>query len=91
MGARLGRQQQGPPPGALGAISACAGCVPGGKTAVKGIAAVVILIAVALCVLVWFTGGGTIQIVNFVLALVIVFLGIGMAAAPIRCRPCVCS
>ena len=72
-------------------IVACARCVPTGRSAVRGLGAIIALFAVAIAILVWFVDN-TFRYIEFGLAIMIFIFGLVVAfAIKARCGPCLCG
>jgi hypothetical protein len=73
-------------------VMACARCVPTNRSIVKYFAYAALAMAIAIAVMVWFTGAHNVIYVIFALAVVIAVLEAVQAFfLTLRCGPCACG
>lgn len=69
----------------------CKGCKQVAQTTIhRALALLIILLSIVIMVMVWFTGL-VFQVVNFIVAFLILGIGIVSVIMPIQCKPCKCQ
>jgi hypothetical protein len=73
------------------AVSPCDKCLVKNKNVILFGGIVIAVVALILCITVWFPTAPNMDIANFFLALIILVLGLALSSIKLKCQACECQ